>query len=148
MIVVMKIALILVVFTLVKVLCIFVFAFPTLIASLYTSNPVVLEHTTGYFRIVCFTYITFAFMFSLQGVVRGAGDTIMMLLFSLIALIGVRVPLVWYLSQYTTLAEHGIWLGLLLTTFVGILLSWLYYRSGRWMRVKVLPGQEPELPDK
>jgi putative MATE family efflux protein len=121
------------------VLCLFVFAFPSLIASLYTTNPVVLAHAPGYFRIVCFTYITFALMFSLQGVVRGAGATMVMLLFSVIALVGVRVPLIWYLSQHTALAERGIWLGLLLSTFVGVGLSWWYYRSGRWMHIKVLP---------
>jgi Na+-driven multidrug efflux pump len=121
------------------VLCLFVFAFPTLIAALYTNNPAVLAHAPGYFRIVCFTYITFALMFSLQGVLRGAGDTMMMLLFSIIALVGVRVPLVWYLSQHTALAERGIWLGLLLSTFVGVGLSWWYYKNGRWMRIKVLP---------
>jgi putative MATE family efflux protein len=123
-------------------LCAFAFFFPHAIASLFTTNQDVLVYVTPYFRIVSFSYITFAIMFSLQGVVRGAGDTMVMLIFSLIALIIIRVPLAYYLAHHTLLAERGIWTSILASTFVGIILSYGYYRSGRWMRVKILPGHK------
>jgi Na+-driven multidrug efflux pump len=119
--------------------CLFIFLWPHLIASLFTTNAVVSGYAVQYFRIVCFSYIAMALLSALQGVVRGAGDTVMMLALSVIALILVRVPLAYGLSQ-TAWRERGVWLAILVSSVAGVLFSYLYYLSGRWKRIKVLPA--------
>lgn len=114
--------------------------FPRAIASVFTTQPTVVGHTQVYLRIVAFSYFTFSWMFVLQGVVRGAGDTLIMLLVTFVATVVVRYPLALVLSRYTSLKESGIWLSVLGSTLLGLLLNYLYYASGRWRRrVLVMP---------
>ena len=113
---------------------IIIYGFPKIVSSIFTTEPEVIGHTLKYIRIVSFTYFLFPIMFVLQGIVRGAGDTMTMLLFSLISLILFRYPTAYILSKYTLLQECGIWVGILLSSFVGVTLNYLYYISGKWQK--------------
>ncbi|MDD5529094.1 MAG: MATE family efflux transporter [bacterium] len=118
------------------------YTFPTQVASFFTKESSVLVLTKEYIRIVSFTYFIFSIMFALQGVVRGAGDTMYMLIFGLIGFVGVRYPLAYALTKFTTMREYGIWVAILISTFVGLVLNYWYYRSGRW-RTKVIVTHSP-----
>ncbi len=120
-----------------------IYGFPRLIASVFTRELPVVDLTVDYIRIVAFTYFTFSVMNVLQSIVRGAGDTFYMMVFSLVGLIIVRYPLALWLSK-TALQERGIWLGILLSTVVGLTMNYLYYRSGRWKRLTILPKMPPQ----
>lgn len=117
---------------------IIVYGFPKPIASIFTKDEGVLACTKNYIRIVSFTYFTFSVMFALQGVVRGAGDTVYMFLFTFFALVVFRYPMAYFFAKFTPLRETGIWLAILLSTFVGLFLNYWYYRSGRWKTVKLI----------
>jgi len=106
--------------------------FPRAIAGVFTSNKEVIRHTTGYIRIVSLDYFLLPFIFSLQGVIRGAGHTHYLLAFTAISMLLVRIPLAYAFAQHTRLQELGIWLGILLSAFVAVVLNYLYYRSRRW----------------
>jgi putative MATE family efflux protein len=125
------------------VFCGVMFFFPAAVAGLFTKNDHVIAHAAGYFHIVCFTYVTYAIMFALQGVVRASGDTLTMLLMTVIAIILFRIPLAYGLSEWTPLKEHGIWMAMLISTMVGMLLNYLYYVSGRWKRVRLMHPKAP-----
>ncbi|MBN1794052.1 MAG: MATE family efflux transporter [Candidatus Omnitrophica bacterium] len=111
--------------------------YPYQITSIFTSNAFVLMHASRYLEIVSVGYLAFAFIFALQGVIRGAGDTKYLLLFAFIAIVCVKIPLAYFLVGRTTLRESGIWLAILMGTFAVMLLNCLYYVSGKW-RTKVL----------
>jgi len=119
-----------------------IFLFPHTIAGLFYRSPEsaaqVIPHTVGYLRIVCFSYMAFAFTFSFMSIVRGAGDTIAALGLSFISAVVLRVPLAWILSQKTSLGERGIWTAILITAYLTAVINYFYYKSGRWKRVKVL----------
>jgi putative MATE family efflux protein len=106
--------------------------FPRAIAGVFTSNEEVIRHTIGYIRIVSLDYFLLPFIFSLQGIIRGAGHTHYLLVFTVISMLLVRVPLAYVLAQYTRLQELGIWLGILLSAFTAVMFNYLYYRSQRW----------------
>lgn len=118
---------------------IIVYTFPIQVASLFTKENTVLLLTKEYIRIVSFSYFVFSIMFSLQGILRGAGDTMYMLVFSLIGFVAVRYPLAYTFSKFTVMREQGIWFAILISTFVGLLLNYWYYRSGRWRRKVIVP---------
>jgi putative MATE family efflux protein len=65
---------------------------PHAVASVFNKDPAVIRYTQEYLRIAAFSYFTFAWMFALQGVVRGAGDTLVMLLITFAAVVLVRYP--------------------------------------------------------
>src|SRR5690606_4570619 len=59
---------------------------PTLLMRVFFDDPAVLGEGAGYLRIVGFNYVPLALMFIITGVLRGAGDTFMSMLISLVTL--------------------------------------------------------------
>lgn len=99
---------------------------------LFTDDPVVVELGKEYLFIISPFYVVFTAMFTIGGVMRGAGDTIIPMLITFIALWVVRIPLCYYLSQ--DIGISGIWWGIPMAWLTGALLSFIYYKTGRWKR--------------
>ncbi len=99
---------------------------------LFTDDPVVVELGKEYLFIISPFYVVFTAMFTIGGVMRGAGDTIIPMLITFIALWLVRIPLCYYLSQ--DMGITGIWWGIPMAWLTGVLLSFFYYKTGRWKR--------------
>lgn len=116
---------------------------PRLLLSIFTDEPAVLAEGARYLRIVSLSYIPFSIMFAVNGFLRGAGDTIPTLLNSAGSLWLIRLPLSYWLSRWVGLGTTGIWIGMAASPVAGLLLSYLYYRTGRW-RAKVVA--RPETP--
>lgn len=112
---------------------------PGVLLRMFTSDAAVLEEGTRYLRTVGFAYIPYALMFTLSGILRGAGDTVPSMLISILTLWLVRIPLAVYLSRL--LGSRGIWLGLGFSPVIGAGLNYAYYLSGRW-RKRVLTRKE------
>jgi len=124
-------------------------SFPGLILSMFIRHKPVLDIGIHYLRIVGPCYFLFALQFVSNGVVNGAGQTMVTMVFSLLSLWAVRVPMAAYLSRHTRLGITGIWLamgaGFVVTAGVG----YLYYLSGRWKKsaLKIqMPSEERMQP--
>lgn len=117
---------------------------PKLLISLFTSDEEVLSIGAEYLRVVSLGYIPISLMFVLNSLVRGAGDTLPGMLFSALNLWGVRVPLARMLSSMPHLGSKGMWIGIAASNYVGMLISWLYYVSGRWKRIRLVKTEEVE----
>ena len=97
---------------------------------LFTTDAEVIRVGYQYLAIVSIFYLLFTLMFIYQGVMRGAGDTFVTMLFSILSLWIIRIPLAWILSE--KIGPSGIWWSIPAGWFVGLALSYFYYRSGRW----------------
>jgi Na+-driven multidrug efflux pump len=113
-------------------------AVPSKLASIFTSNPIVIANTIGYLRIVSFTYLLYSFIFSFHGIIKGVGDTYYLLIFIIISMVLVRIPAAYFLANHTRLSESGIWLGILSSSLVGAGLGLGYYLSGRWRKKPIV----------
>ncbi|MDD2433583.1 MAG: MATE family efflux transporter [Clostridia bacterium] len=107
---------------------------PHLLLFPFTTDPDVIAAGSRYLHYLSFAYIPMALMFTLGGVLRGAGDTFVAMLFTLISLWLIRVPLASYLSGLPTLGIEGVWMGIAASPLIGLLLNYLYYRSGKWKK--------------
>jgi putative MATE family efflux protein len=116
------------------VVAIFAFAFPRFILSMFTHSEPVLTIGVQYLRTVAPCYFLFALIFVSMGVVNGAGQTIVPMIFTLISLWAVRVPIAWYLSQNTALKAKGIWIAMAAGFLVTATVGYLYYLTGRWKK--------------
>jgi putative MATE family efflux protein len=96
----------------------------------------VMEIGITYLRIVGSCYLIFAIMFISNGVINGAGHTIMTMIFSLLSLWLVRVPFSWLLTK-TSLGITGIWIAIVLSFAVTLVVSLAYYFSGRWKKTAI-----------
>lgn len=119
---------------------------PTILIRLFISEPAVLAEGALYLRIIGWSYVFFAMIFILGGVMRGAGDTVATMVLTLLSLWGLRIPLAYLLSRL--MGTAGIWYGILISSVAGCLLHWAYYLTGRWKRrVMVRPAEAPSPAD-
>ena len=110
-----------------------ILAFPRLLLMMFIQEPGVLDIGVGYLRIVGCSYILFAILFISNGIINGAGKTLVTMAFTIITIWAVRVPLAAILMK-TSLQIHGVWLSVDIGFAVGIIISLSYYFSGRWKK--------------
>lgn len=110
--------------------------FPHELMSVFTSEEMVIYHGANYLRISGMFYTFFTILFVFNGALRGAGDTLIPMLITFTSLWIFRLPLTYYLS--TIFDEIGIWWGSPIGWFFGMLLSMIYFYTGRWKKKGVL----------
>ena len=118
---------------------------PDRLTSIFVSDHSIMDMTRRYFHYTAWSYIGIAILFSFQGAVRGAGDAVSALVIVAISMIVFRIPLCYYLAEHTSLREEGLWLGILISVFIGAINFTLYFGSNRWQRkIRVTPQKIPE----
>ena len=96
----------------------------------FTPDPEVIQIGYEYLVIVSSFYILFSAMFATNGIMRGAGDTLIPMFITLLSLWVFRIPGSYFLSL--RMGTDGIWWGIPLAWFFGWLFSWIYYKTGKW----------------
>lgn len=109
--------------------------------TLFINDPVVVKLGGEYLLIVASFYIFFSTMFVVGGVMRGAGDTLIPMFITLFSLWLIRIPLAAILSKY--LGVNGIWWAIPIAWFMGMTLSYFYYRTGIWKKKSLI--KDPEI---
>ncbi|MBN1952860.1 MAG: MATE family efflux transporter [Bacteroidales bacterium] len=128
---------------------------------LFIEEPAVIRIGVGYLTIVGSGYIIFSVMFSLNGMLRGAGDTIVPMFITLLSLWIIRIPLASLLSGRLnsmlskmnldmnlpdifrgSLREQGIWWSVPIAWLIGTVFSAVYYRTGTWKNKGVVEYEE------
>jgi len=133
---------------------IILFKYPLM--KLFTHDQGVVNIGGDYLTIVTSFYLLFTWMFTYGGVMRGAGDTLIPMFLTLISLWLVRIPAALLLSRESVeifgltfrgagMGEAGIWWSIPTGWAIGLILSYIYYKTGRWktktvVKVKVEPA--------
>jgi putative MATE family efflux protein len=110
---------------------------PRWISNIFTDDASVISHAALYLRIMCWAYLNLSLFFILQSTVRGAGAVTVPLLFSILTT-STRIAFAYALSRCTPLNESGIWIGIFISTLVGLGLMVAYYKKGSWHRKKII----------
>ncbi len=118
----------------------FIVIFGHFLMRMFTGDAEVIRIGDQYLTTVSIFYIIFTLMFTYNGIMRGAGDTLLPMFFSLISLWIIRIPLAWMLSD--KFGAAGIWWAIPAGWFVGLSLSFLYYKTGRWKTRSVVKFAE------
>lgn len=104
--------------------------------KMFTTDTNVIEIGEKYLIIVSSFYLIFATMFTTNGVLRGAGDTLIPMFITLFSLWIIRIPGAYFLSA--EIGETGIWWSIPIGWSMGMILSYLYYRTGKWKTKSVV----------
>lgn len=99
---------------------------------LFTDDPEVVRYGKEYLVIVSSFYVMFSALFSINAVMRGAGDVIFPMFITLIGLWVVRIPFAYYFSDIW--GEKGVWWSAPVGWGVGMILSYSYYKTNRWKK--------------
>jgi putative MATE family efflux protein len=129
---------------------IILFKYPLM--KLFTHDQAVVNIGGDYLTIVTSFYLLFTWMFAFGGVMRGAGDTIVPMFLTLISLWLIRIPAALLLSRETVeffgltirgagMGEAGIWWSIPTGWAFGMILSYIYYRTGRWKTMTVVKAK-------
>jgi len=104
--------------------------------ELFTKDSKVVEIGANYLWIVSSFYIAFTLMFIFTGVLRGAGDTLIPMFITLFSLWVIRIPIAWFLSA--RIGINGIWWAIPIAWFIGLIGSFIYYKTGYWKRKRIV----------
>lgn len=110
--------------------------------QMFTTDPVVISMGYEYLIIIGSSYILFSLMFVVNGVLRGAGDTLIPMFISLFSLWIVRLPVAYIMSKNPGIGVSGIWWSIPIGWLSGVVLYWGYYRMGRWKDKVVVKSAE------
>jgi len=138
------------------VITILIILFKYPLMGLFTRDQAVIDIGGEYLTIVTSFYLLFTAMFTYNGVMRGAGDTLIPMFITLFSLWVVRIPAAIYFSRETIeifgltingagLGQSGIWWSIPCGWGIGLILSYIYYKTGRWktrtvVKAKVEPA--------
>jgi putative MATE family efflux protein len=121
--------------------------FGKLLMRMFTDDEVVIEMGGDYLRIIGSFYILFSVMFVINGLLRGAGDTLIPMFISLFSLWVIRIPVAWMLAKNPAIGVFGIWWSIPIGWLSGVVLFYAYYRMGYWKKkavVKYSSGEKQE----
>lgn len=113
-----------------------VIVFKDMLMGWFTSDEQVIRIGGEYLTIVTSFYLIFSSMFIFGSVMRGAGDTLVPMFISLLSLWVIRIPAAFLLSS--RMGETGIWWSIPIGWTMGMTLTMLYYRTGRWKKKVVV----------
>ncbi len=108
--------------------------------QVFTSTPEIIEMGVGMMRLLAVGYIAFAVTQTLQGVMRGAGETVIPMWIGLVTTVAIRMPLAYLWAHLTKspawpngdpVCLYG---SLLIAWVAGAVLSMLVYLKGGWRR--------------
>lgn len=117
---------------------------PRLMMRVFTPEPALVDIGADYLRIVAPCYIFFGVMFASNGVINGAGHTLVTTIVSLVSQWAVRVPMAYLLSAWMG-DVRGVWYAVAMSFAASMFVSLGYYLSGRWRRpvVRRYPAPAP-----
>lgn len=108
------------------------------LVGFFTNTGELIDLSVRMMRILAPGYVAMAITQSLSGVMRGAGDTMTPMWISLITTVVIRVPMAYGLT-YITRSFHypkgrpeSIFVSLLLSWFLGALVTLWLYKKGKW----------------
>lgn len=114
---------------------------PQLIAVFIDAEQVdVITQGVDYMRTVSLFYAVFSILMIFNGLLRGAGDTVVPML-SVIASLAVRVGVAYWLASFANIGYRGIWWSIPAGWAVASGIPVLRYLSGKW-RAKALIRQQ------
>ena len=129
-----------------------IIVFKTPLMGLFTTDQEVIRIGGEYLTIVTSFYLLFTGMFIYAGIMRGAGDTLIPMFITLFSLWIIRIPFAVFLSQETInflgftirgmgLGPEGIWCSIPSGWGFGMVLSFIYYKTGRWKTKSVIKAK-------
>jgi putative MATE family efflux protein len=116
--------------------CLFYLLAPKII-YVFNNNPEVIREGVSFLRIVTLSYVFLAMSIVLHQSLHGAGDTVPPMIITGISLLGVRIPLAFFLPKLFSLDTLGVWLAYALSTVLEGSVVAFWFKAGRWKRKKI-----------
>lgn len=111
--------------------------FPEQIIRIFTSDEAVLSYGAHALQIIGAGYIFFGIGIVFTQALNGAGDTRTPTIINLVCFWVFQVPFAYFLAYVLELSSTGAFIAIPAAEVLIALLSWHYFRKGKWKAVKV-----------
>lgn len=122
------------------------FTVPEYMVRIFMDEPQGFGIAVNYLRIMAISYIFFSVLFVANGVINGAGYTLITTIISLVGLYVARVPLAIYLSQRMGQVE-GVFYAMTISNAVSMAIALACYVSGFWKKPLIRHGNVEPVED-
>lgn len=112
-------------------------AFAEQIIGIFTSDPQVVPLAVTCLRYLSYGYISYAYGMVVVSALNGAGDTMTPTILNFICFWICQIPLAYFLAFQTSMGVKGAFLAVVLSDSLLAVLGILWFRTGRWKRVRV-----------
>jgi len=100
------------------------------LVAVFSPDPAVIAVGSQYLAIIAPFYFAFTLMFITNGLIRGAGEAMVPMFSTLVAMWVVRVPAAVLFSSLWGVV--GVWWAMPTGWVFGVIISQIYYATGRW----------------
>ena len=118
------------------VMLLFIF-FASPIIRFFSVDPTVIKFGAESLRIIGAGFIFYGISMVMTQALNGAGDTKTPTLINFFCFWVFQIPLAYFLSQYMKLGSTGAFIAIPLAQGLVALVSWYYFKKGKWKTVKV-----------
>ena len=122
------------------------FFFPNWIMTLLTKEADVFAEGVKYLRFFSFDYILVPFLFCINGLLMGSGLTTFTMINGIFSSIALRIPIAYLFGVVFDMGLSGIALAAPVATIGGLLVAFIYYKTGSWAKKRLISA-EPILLD-
>ena len=107
------------------------------IFSLFNKDPNVIANGNLYIRTVVFSYPFLAIAIILNRALSGAGETVITMLITGVALFGVAVPLAFSIPHFFATGVRGVWYAIVVSNLTQAAAVVVIFMKGKWKTKKV-----------
>lgn len=119
-----------------------IYPFNAFIMRLFSQNPEVISSGVAYLNSVLPFYLLLALLFILNAVLRGAGEMIVPTIATFVSLWFARVPVAYWIAGVW--GKEYIYYSYAFGWFLGLLISFAYYKTGKWKNKSIVAPVEPQ----
>ena len=112
------------------IVCLLIIPFGPYLLGLFNSDPAVIESGMIYLNNVMPFYPLLAIMFMLNGVIRGAGETVIPMVGTIVSLWLGRIPAAYFIAH--KFGKEYMFISYAIGWAVSMIISGVYYMSGKW----------------
>lgn len=102
------------------------------------ADLAVINEGSRFVKIVSLAFGFIGLQMSFGNVLIAAGKSTTSMAITIISQWGILLPLVYFLSKYTSLGLNGIWLSFPITNLFTALISFIIYRRGSWQKSRII----------
>jgi Na+-driven multidrug efflux pump len=96
------------------------------------EDPAVIREGALVVRLMAVSFGLLGAQLSLMGAIRGAGDTVMPMVLTIVSMWVIRIPLAYYLSHYTSLGAIGLWYSFPAPAIMTTILAIVQFKRQHW----------------
>jgi putative MATE family efflux protein len=110
---------------------------PGAIVGVFNNEPDLIKTATEYLYIALPGFVLVGFMMVLMNAIQGAGDTVPMMVLSIVTTWVITIPFAYFLPKWTDWGVYGVRWAMTASMVVGAFANIIYFRTGRWKTKKV-----------